>query len=181
MSQESKSPVSDERYKERFDFILERGIHYEDKLIADRFSWLLNSQTIFLAAYAILFQLNLPPSAPQYDSGLRFIPLVALFTGSLNYVSILGALITIYRFCRLLDKDFPHYSEYSQKHILGPTLTHLLGQSSPFLAPLGFIGVWLLTLSGLSLSVVIVGVLLLVLVLLWIRAFPYPLTRGFWW
>jgi hypothetical protein len=168
MDQIDKSPMSNSVYAEALHRILDR-IHHEDTLIDRRFSWLLTSQAIFLSMYEIILKLG---SSPSPAFGL--IPPFALTICLLNYLSLLAALFAIYDFCRQLNLQFPQHIPFSKQNILGPTLTHLMGQSSAFFLPLGFVGIWLIILTNPIWSLSIVIAWLIILTILWAFTFPYP-------
>jgi hypothetical protein len=164
---------SDKRtYHEDLEFTQDR-VRDEDRLIGDRFSWLLNSQTIFLASYAVLFQLNQQNGIIQgQESFFRFVPVIALGTCAINYISILGAILSIYKYCKKLNKDHKEHLTESRWKILGSTLTHIMGQSSPFFIPLGFLGVWIFILFGFLTSIISISISLALLIFLWVLNFP---------
>jgi hypothetical protein len=182
MNQIDKSPMSDSTYAEALRRILDR-IHHEDTLIDRRFSWLLTSQAIFLSLYEIVVKLDsssnsCPTPCPSVCSSpspvFGLIPPFALIICLLNYLSLLAALFAIYDFCQQLNKQFPQHILFSKQNILGPTLTHVMGQASAFFLPLGFVGIWLIILVDVQWSVAILSIWLLILVILWGRTFPYP-------
>lgn len=159
-------------YEEDLEFT-QNKVRDEDRLIGDRFSWLLNSQTIFLASYAILFQLDLQKNVSQsQELFFHLIPIIALGTCAINYISILGAVFSIYKYCRKLNEDYQEHSSESQWKILGSILTHIMGQSSPIFIPLGFLGVWLSILFSFLISMISIGITLLILIIFWALKFP---------
>jgi hypothetical protein len=182
MINEKVWPFSNATYREAFDFYLGR-IHHEDTLIGQRLGWLLTSQSIFWGAYLALL-------GQDYKPNVLLLAPIAVFLCFLNYFSILAAIVAIYNFCRQLDEQFPQYSEFSKLNILGRTRTHLFGQASPILAPLGFITAWIVVLSqlllelmpggakGNQLAVVMLAtfavlIILLGIIRLWRKTFPY--------
>jgi hypothetical protein len=156
-------------YDEDLEFTQDR-VRDEDRLIGDRFSWLLNSQTIFLASYAILLQLN-------QQNGI-ILPVIALGTCAINYISIMGAVLSIYKYCKKLNKDHEGRSAESRWKILGSTLTHVMGQSSPIFIPLGFLGVWIFILFGSLTTIISISTSLVLLIFLWILNFPHTKNVG---
>jgi hypothetical protein len=162
--------MSNPKYAEALRRILDR-IHHEDTLVDRRFSWLLTSQAIFLSMYEIVLKLN-PGSSPSPVFGL--IPPFALVICVLNYVSLLAALFAIYDFCQQINQQFPQYILFSKQNILGSTITHIMGQSSAFFLPVGFVGVWLIFLTNITWSAIIICAWLVILAILWGRTFPYP-------
>ncbi len=195
-TEEKLTPITDKIYRDVLFKTLER-IHHEDTLINQRFGWLLTSQTIFCALIGVLFQ-KLNEQNPITVIWIAPIALIPLATCLINYTSILAAVIAIYNFCKRLDGDYKQYSEYSREMILGPTVTHLMGQASPIFIPLGFVAIWIFAflfaiIYGAIHSVTITGAIVLAVVIafipasllllglvgslmfLWKRTFPYPL------
>src|SRR6266498_6000514 len=101
MPTKDKTASTKRTYLEDFEFTCNR-VRDEDRLISDRFSWLLTSQTIFVGAYAILLTQNNIPE--QVQVALDLIPPVTCLICLINYVSILGAVLAIYLFAVLLIK-----------------------------------------------------------------------------
>lgn len=173
-----KTPMTIPEYREAFERTLER-VHHEDTLIDRRFSWLLTSQSILIAAHAIASALGTKTEA----SVLQFIIPLALGACLLTYASLLAAVFAIYAFCKQLDVECKDIEEceteyncplFSKQNILGPTITHLVGQSSAFLLPIGIISIWVFLLTDRLLWPILVTVILLVIViLLWQWRYPY--------
>ena len=137
-----KEPMDNEDYVPAFKRVLDR-VHHEDTLIDRRLNWLLTSQSILLATYEIVA--NWGKNAT--GSILQLIAPLALGICVISYVSLLAALFAIYAFCGQLNnerKEFGHYASFSKQNILGPTITHLIGQMSAFFLPIAFIGIWYL-------------------------------------
>src|ERR1017187_10681770 len=90
---------------EYYNLVRER-IEHEDNLIVQRLTWLVGSQSFLFTAYAIVS--NGLITQPPQPASLRFtdqlqllfqlIPIVAMLTCVLIYISILAAVVTM---CRL--------------------------------------------------------------------------------
>ena len=170
----------DEDYERDLNLALDR-IHHEDVLIDNRFNWLLTSQTIFVAAYAIPLQLSQSDSSPEIQKIFLLIPFMAILIWLMNYLGLLGALLSIYRYCRWLNQDHEQHSSHSQNWILGSSTTHLMGQQVAFFSPLVFMWFWLQTLMKNIFLPIVPNIIRLVIVLLvailWAWSYPYPLFR----
>ena len=150
-------------YEEAFRRVLDR-IHHEDTLVDRRLNWLLTSQSILFATYEIAVNLG----TNSTGSILQFIAPLALGICILSYASLLAALFAIYAFCKQLHKEFPRFASISKQNILGPTITHLIGQASAFFLPIAFIGVWVFIWSqSITWSVIIVILILIGVITLW--------------
>ena len=109
----------------------EKWVH-EDNLINHRLTWLLNSQTIFFAAYGLVSVYgDMPKIQGDLDKILSILPVVGIVTGLLIFISILGAA----RALQLLNKN----GEYRLGVSDG---THQFGLVCPLLMPFVFIVSW---------------------------------------
>ncbi len=124
-----------------------KWMEHEDSLIDKRMGWLLTSQSILFAAYAIVLaqkESEMPPSL----NVLKIIPLIALVSGVSIFVSIVAAL-TVWRWIR---RKFP-----KDDTLTGPHVTHFLGLQSYVILPSIFISAWLYFITGNILSSLVVA------------------------
>ena len=128
--------------------LIRQRIEHEDGLIVQRLSWLVASQSFLFTAYAIV--LSSLTAAPQSATATlihqearlsRLIPLVAIMTCALIYVSIVAAVKAIANLRRSYRSRFPNNE--SVPDIQTGAVTRSLGLAAPLLLPLVFIGVWL--------------------------------------
>jgi hypothetical protein len=137
--------------------LIRQRIEHEDNLVVQRLSWLVASQSFLFTAYAIV--LNGLTTSPQPATATplhqqmrlsQLIPLVAILTCALIYISIVAAVKAIAGLRRMYRSRFPS-DETGLPGIQTDTLTRTLGLAAPLLLPLVFIGVWLyLSMQGLD-------------------------------
>lgn len=133
---------------EYYKLVRER-IEHEDNLIVQRLSWLVASQSFLFTAYAIALNgLTNPPQAAmrtfmeQQHLLFRLIPVVAILTCALIYISILAAVRAIGTLRHSYRSRFGQ-EEHDLPGIQTNALTRCLGTVAPALLPLVFIVVWL--------------------------------------
>lgn len=134
---------------EYYNLVRER-LEHEDNLIVQRLTWLVGSQSFLFTAYAIVSNGLLSP--PQLASAhltdqlqllFQLIPIVAMLTCILIYISILAAVVTM----RRLRNDYR--SRFGpEEDDLPPIMTaapvRLFGLVAPLLLPLVFSTIWLI-------------------------------------
>lgn len=139
---------------EYYQLIRER-IEHEDNLVVQRLSWLVASQSFLFTAYAIVLNglTGTAAAATLLHPHLRLsrlIPVVAILTCALIYVSIVAAVKAIATLRRSYRSRFPS-DEIDLPGIQTGRLTRTLGLCAPLLLPLVFISVWLyLAAQGLD-------------------------------
>ena len=122
-------------------------VEHEDGQIVQRIAWLVTSQAFMFTAYAVTTNgLRNPP--PSGDSGIfsgqamllfRLLPIVAIFTALLIFISILAALKAI----RELRRAYQAKASGPDGLLFQTSIsTRLLGLAAPTLLPLLFVVVW---------------------------------------
>ena len=121
-------------------------LEHEDGQIVQRVAWLLNSQAFMFTAYAVTT--NGLRNPPQGGVGnflgqalllYRLLPLVAIFTDLLIYISILAALKAI----RQLRRAYQAKATVPEGLLFQTSVSsRLLGLAAPTLLPLLFAVVW---------------------------------------
>jgi hypothetical protein len=106
---------------------------HEDNLINQRLTWLLNSQSLFFAAYAIALQaVSSPNPDPRVYKFLTYLPYIGISTCILILFGVFAATNSL----RLLKKD----KRFTFDVLPSSTWTGLLPS---YLLPLSFICAWL--------------------------------------
>jgi hypothetical protein len=135
---------------EYYNLVRER-IEHEDNLIVQRLTWLVGSQSFLFTAYAIVSNglMSQPPQPACLHFGeqlqllFQLIPIVAMLTCVLIYISILAAVITTSRLRRGYRSRFG-----PEEDALPPIMTaapvHLFGLVAPLFLPLMFTVIWLI-------------------------------------
>jgi hypothetical protein len=134
---------------EYYNLVRER-IEHEDNLIVQRLTWLVGSQSFLFTAYAIasngLMSQPVQPVSAHFGEQLellfQLIPIVAMLTCVLIYISILAAVITTAKLrCGYRSRFGPE--EDSLPPIMTAAPTRLFGLVAPLFLPLMFAGIWL--------------------------------------
>src|ERR1035438_2827010 len=135
---------------EYYNLVRER-IEHEDNLIVQRLTWLVGSQSFLFTAYAIVSNclMSQPPQAtsPHFTDQLQLlfqlIPIVAMLTCVLIYVSILAAVVTMHRLRSGYRSRFGP-EEDALPPIMTDAPTRWFGLVAPLLLPLVFTTIWLI-------------------------------------
>jgi hypothetical protein len=130
--------------------VIRGRIEHEDNLVMQRLSWMVASQSFLFTAYAIVLNgLNSLPTAgepPQFlDQQIlmfHLVPVVAILTCVLIYISILAALKSMANLRRLYRSRFGEENE-DLPDIQPATSIRTAGSSAPTVLPLVFTAVWL--------------------------------------
>jgi hypothetical protein len=134
---------------EYYNLVRER-LEHEDNLIVQRLSWLVASQSFLFTAYAIVSNGLMSQPQPaclhfgeQLQRLFQLIPIVAMLTCVLIYISILAAVVTM----RGLRNGYR--SRFGpEEDALPPIMTaapvRLYGLVAPLLLPLVFTTIWLI-------------------------------------
>jgi hypothetical protein len=135
---------------EYYNLVRER-LELEDNLIVQRLTWLVGSQSFLFTAYAIVSNglMSQPPqpASQHFEEQLQLlfqlIPIVAMLTCVLIYISILAAVMTM----RKLRSGYR--SRFGpEEDALPPIMTaapvRLFGLVAPLLLPLVFTTIWLI-------------------------------------
>jgi hypothetical protein len=135
---------------EYYNLVRER-LEHEDNLIVQRLTWLVGSQSFLFTAYAIVSNglMSQPPqpASQHFEEQLQLlfqlIPIVAMLTCVLIYISILAAVMTM----RKLRSGYR--SRFGpEEDALPPIMTaapvRLFGLVAPLLLPLVFTTIWLI-------------------------------------
>ncbi len=135
---------------EYYNLIRER-IEHEDNLIVQRLTWLVGSQSFLFTAYAIVSNgLMSQPSQPAYlhfaeqlQLLFQLIPIVAMLTYVLIYISILAAVVTMRR---LRDGYRSRFGpeEDALPSIMTTAPVRWFGLVAPLRLPLVFTAIWLI-------------------------------------
>ena len=134
---------------EYYNLVRER-LEHEDNLIVQRLTWLVGSQSFLFTAYAIVSNgLMSPPQlasahlTDQLQLLFQLIPIVAMLTCILIYISILAAVVTMRRLRNGYRSRFG-----PEEDALPPIMTaapvRLFGLVAPLLLPLVFSTIWLI-------------------------------------
>ncbi len=122
-------------------------IEHEDNLNSQRLSWFVAAQSFLFTAYAIvvsnLSSGRLPWVAHQMQLLILLIPMIAILTCTLIYVTILAGTIAILNLKRLYHRQGSHPTQHSLPPVQGFRLTQVFGQAGPLGLPPLFVGVWL--------------------------------------
>jgi len=127
--------------------IVRSQIEHEDNLVSQRLSWFVAFQSFLFTAYAISLaapvQVRSQRLAHQQELLVVLIPLVALCTGVLLWVTIGAGLMAMRRLRAFVSQeDFGG----GVPPIQGSKYTLFLGHAGPTLVPGLFAGIWLLIL-----------------------------------
>ena len=123
--------------------LIRSRIEHEDSLITQRLSWFITSQSFFFTAYAIV-TVNYSDKIDMHSLP-QIIPLVALVTSSLIFITILAGVLAVSALRKSYDArpdpnpDLPP--------IQTSFLIRTMGLAAPLLLPLLFLVVWLYLLA----------------------------------
>jgi len=124
-------------------------IEHEDNLVVQRLTWLVGSQSFLFTAYAIASNGLMSQPAQQVSAHFgeqlellfQLIPVVAMLTCVLIYISILAAVITTAKLRRGYRSRFGP-EEDALPPIMTTAPTRLFGLVAPLFLPLMFTGIW---------------------------------------
>lgn len=147
MSPDEASKPPEEVTSVEWHRLFRSQLEHEDGQIAHRIGWLVNSQAFMFTAFAVTtIGLRNPP--PMGGTGIfpsealllfRLLPIVAIFTALLIYISILAALKAIRELRQAYHARAPHPEDL---HFQASISARLLGLAAPTLLPLFFVVVW---------------------------------------
>ncbi len=135
---------------EYYNLVRER-LEHEDNLIVQRLTWLVGSQSFLFTAYAIvsngLMTQPAQPVSPHFTSQLQLlfqlVPVVAMLTSVLIYVSILAAVVTMRRLRNGYRSRFGP-EEDALPPIMSVAPVRWFGLFAPMLLPPVFATIWLI-------------------------------------
>jgi len=135
---------------EYYNLVRER-LEHEDNLIVQRLTWLVGSQSFLFTAYAIVSNglMSQPPqpASQHFEEQLQMlfqlIPIVAMLTCVLIYISILAAVMTMRKLRSGYRSRFGP-EEDNLPPIMTPAPVRLFGLVAPLFLPLMFTGIWLI-------------------------------------
>ena len=126
--------------------LLQARLSHEDDLINQRISWLVNSQSFLLTAYAItlngLAADASKPLAIVQRKLLNLLPLVGVACVLLVCVALIGGLCALSELRRFAKDEYPK----DRLFLISKPTTQFLGVSAPVLIPLVFLAIWLAVL-----------------------------------
>jgi|ERR1700722_4322941 len=129
------------------DFLLiQARLSHEDDLVNQRISWLVNSQSFLLTAYAITLNglaadANKPLAIVQRKL-LNLLPLVGVGCVLLVCVALVGGLCALAELRQFAATKYPK----DRLFLLSKPTSQFLGVSAPVLIPLVFLAIWLAVL-----------------------------------
>jgi hypothetical protein len=139
LSETSSSP-------EQYYSLIRSQIEHEDNLIGVRLSWFLAAQSFLFTAYAIVvsnFRLDGAPFTLRQERVLlKVIPVVAIVTCMLVFVTIVAGVLAIVNLRRLYQTHVPESQQHRLPPIQGYRRTQLIGQAAPLLLPPVFFAAW---------------------------------------
>ena len=123
--------------------LIQARLTHEDDLINQRISWLVNSQSFLLTAYAItlngLAADSGRPQAPIQQKLLELLPMAGIGCVILVIVAITGGLFAIGELRRFAATKYPK----DRLFIISKPTMQFLGVSAPTLIPIVFLVIWL--------------------------------------
>jgi len=126
--------------------LIQARLSHEDDLINQRISWLVNSQSFLLTAYAItlngLAADASKPLAIVQRKLLDLLPLVGIACVLLVSVALIGGLCALSELRRFSKKEYPK----DRLFLISKPTNQFLGVSAPVLIPLVFLAIWLAVL-----------------------------------
>jgi hypothetical protein len=122
--------------------LMQARLSHEDDLVNQRVSWLVNSQSFLLTAYAITLNglaadANKPLAIVQWKL-LNLLPLVGIACVLLVGVALIGGLFAIGELRRFAVTKCPK----DQLFLVSKPTTQFLGVSAPVLIPIVFLVIW---------------------------------------
>src|ERR1700745_1476760 len=126
--------------------LIQSRLSHEDDLVNQRVSWLVNSQSFLLTAYAItlngLAADASKPLAIVQRKLLDLLPLVGIACVLLVCVALIGGLCALGELRRFAKDEDPR----ERLCLISKPTTQFLGVSAPVLIPLVFLAIWLAVL-----------------------------------
>lgn len=126
--------------------LIQARLSHEDDLINQRISWLVNSQSFLLTAYAItlngLAADASKPLAVVQRKLLNLLPLVGVACVLLVIVALVGGLCALAELRQFAATKYPK----DRLFLLSKPTSQFLGVSAPVLIPLVFLAIWLAVL-----------------------------------
>ncbi len=126
--------------------LIQSRLSHEDDLVNQRVSWLVNSQSFLLTAYAItlngLAADASKPLAIVQRKLLDLLPLVGVACVLLVSVALIGGLCAIAELRKFAATNYSH----DRLFLISKPTTQFLGVSAPVLIPLAFLVIWLAVL-----------------------------------
>jgi hypothetical protein len=122
--------------------LIQARLSHEDDLVNQRVSWLVNSQSFLLTAYAITLNglaadANKPLAGVQRKL-LELLPVVGVACVLLVCVALAGGLFAIGELRRFAATKYPK----DRLFLVSKPTTQFLGVSAPVLIPLVFLVIW---------------------------------------
>ena len=122
--------------------LIQARLSHEDDLVNQRVSWLVNSQSFLLTAYAITLNgLAADASKPMaivQRKLLNLLPVVGVVCVLLVCVALIGGLSAIGELRRFAATQYPK----DRLFLISKPTTQFLGVSAPVLIPLVFLVIW---------------------------------------
>jgi hypothetical protein len=122
--------------------LIQARLSHEDDLVNQRVSWLVNSQSFLLTAYAItlngLAADASKPLAVVQRKLLEMLPVVGVACVLLVCVALVGGLCALAELRRFAATKYPK----DRLFLISKPTTQFLGVSAPVLIPLVFLVIW---------------------------------------
>ena len=126
--------------------LIQARLSHEDDLVNQRVSWLVNSQSFLLTAYAItlngLAADASKPLAVVQRKLLDLLPVVGVACVLLVCVALVGGLCALSELRRFAATKYPK----DRLFLISKPTTQFLGVSAPVLIPIVFLVIWLAVL-----------------------------------
>jgi hypothetical protein len=126
--------------------LIQARLSHEDDLVNQRISWLVNSQSFLLTAYAItlngLAADASKPLAIVQRKLLNLLPLVGVACVLLVIVALVGGLCALAELRQFAATKYPK----DRLFLISKPTSQFLGVSAPVLIPLVFLAIWLAVL-----------------------------------
>jgi hypothetical protein len=126
--------------------LIQARLSHEDDLVNQRVSWLVNSQSFLLTAYAItlngLAADASKPLAVVQRKLLDLLPVVGVACVLLVCVALVGGLFALAELRRFAATKYPK----DRLFLISKPTTQFLGVSAPVLIPIVFLAIWLAVL-----------------------------------
>jgi hypothetical protein len=126
--------------------LIQARLSHEDDLVNQRVSWLVNSQSFLLTAYAItlngLAADASKPLAVVQRKLLDLLPVVGVACVILVCVALVGGLCALAELRRFAATKYPK----DRLFLISKPTTQFLGVSAPVLIPIVFLAIWLAVL-----------------------------------
>ena len=126
--------------------VIQSRLSHEDDLINHRISWLMNSQSFLLTAYAITLNglagdVGRPEAAVQRKL-LQLLPTTAIGCVILVAISVIGGMFALSELRQMAIAKFPK----DRVDLICSPRIQFLGISAPILIPLVFLFIWIAVL-----------------------------------